>query len=252
VVTPESVELDFDPDLFPSEALELDQENAASLQLYPSGDYAQGYENGAVTPGELAMSGESMVLDDEAFIEMISSPELEFDSDLFSEESIDSDPEDTASIEPYFPWSDANEHDNSTQAPEEQSMPEGLSAPDQAAVAQQVQDESLESDQDTTKPQAALENVSDVFLETPQNSQQEDTTKLSAQAPAERSIPEEASAADETALTEDKPSNSLTQEEQRLDASNFEVDLLQPEVLNPSRSDNEKKNNRNSDSEANQ
>jgi hypothetical protein len=193
-----------------------------------------------------------MTLDDEAFIEMISSPELEFDSDLFSEETLDSEQEDTASIQPYLSESDANGHDNSTKAPEEQAMPESLSAPDQAALGEQVQDESLEFTQDTTKPQEALANDSLPFPETAGEEEQEDTTNLSAQAPAARSRLEEAIAADETTLTEDKPSDSMKQEEQRLDASNFEVDLRQPKALNPARSDDEKKNNRNSDSEANQ
>ncbi len=193
LVAPESVESDFDPDLFPSEALELDEENAASLQPYPSGNYANRHDNSTEVFEAQAMLGEPVALEDEAFIEMISSPELEFDSDLFSEETLDSEHEDTASVQPYLSGSYANGHNNSTEAPEER----------------------------------------------------EDTTNLSAQAAAERSRLEEAIAADETLLREDEPSNSMTQEEQRLDASNFEVDLHQPEALNPDQSDNEKKNNSN-------
>lgn len=87
---PESVELDFEPDLFPSEALELDQENALRMR--------------AAASEELAIPEELNVFDDETFIEMqwdepadstseevISS--LESDSSL--DETLNSQPEET-------------------------------------------------------------------------------------------------------------------------------------------------------------
>jgi hypothetical protein len=88
LATPESVESDFEPDLFPSEALELDQEHAMHIT--------------AASPEELAMPGEPTVLDDDPFVEMLwdeptdslteeitPSPESRFGSDLFPEQTHD-------------------------------------------------------------------------------------------------------------------------------------------------------------------
>lgn len=86
----EVVELDFDPGLFPSETLELDQENANKLSTSE--------------PLDLAVKAELVAPEDEAFVEMqwndpidntteetIASSELQSNSDSLSKPAIDSD-----------------------------------------------------------------------------------------------------------------------------------------------------------------
>jgi hypothetical protein len=86
----ESVESDFEPDLFPPETLELDQEHAIQIT--------------AASPEELAMPGEPTVLDDDPFVEMLwdepidslteeiaPSPESRLDSDVFPQPIRDSE-----------------------------------------------------------------------------------------------------------------------------------------------------------------
>jgi hypothetical protein len=127
---PETVESDFDPDLFPQEALELDRENAVNA----SADVSE----------QLHISGEPLVFEDENFVEMqwdeptdssteeaiveqdasasIASSELEFGSDFFSGEALNSEPETEVSA----------------------ALPETLNP--------QVQDDSSDSTSDTTLP----------------------------------------------------------------------------------------------------
>ena len=136
---PESVESDFEPELFPSEALELDQENALSLSATPL--------------EELTTSKDPHALEDEMFIEMqwdepidgtteerITSPELEFHWDSSSQATVDREQEDTLS----------------------ESMPQGQLAPNHEALGEKVQDESRDIIPDTPLPPQTWENESDI------------------------------------------------------------------------------------------
>lgn len=142
LATPESVESDFEPDLFPSEALELDQEHAMQIT--------------AASPEELAMPGEPTVLDDDPFVEMLwdeptdslteeITPSLEarFDSDLFAEPTSDSE---------------QGKADNAN-----------VTAPNE-----EVQEESSQSASETTASPDASEDVATVPPEAAQTSQQPD------------------------------------------------------------------------------
>lgn len=148
---PESVELDFEPDLFPSEALELDQENALRIN--------------AAASEELVIPEELIAFEDETFIEMqwdepadstseevISSLESDFDSDLLSQETIDSQPENVV---------------------EEAMLGESI-ALDDAAWSEDGWDKSLESRQDATLPSERLVDESDSSLDETLDSQLEE------------------------------------------------------------------------------
>ncbi|HEY9637267.1 MAG TPA: hypothetical protein V6D14_27955 [Coleofasciculaceae cyanobacterium] len=160
-VIPESVESDFEPELFPSEVLELDQENRLSLNT--------------TAPEELATSGEAIALEDETFIEqwdepvngtteeMIASPELVLDWDSSSQAMIDLEQEGEV---------------NAARSGEPL-------APHEKASNEKVQDESIHSSQDTTLPSQALDNQSDVSLEAAQHSEQHNAARNSALTPEE-------------------------------------------------------------------
>ena len=267
---PESVESDFEPDLFPSEALELDQEQAQRIN--------------AAAPEELAIPEEVIAFEDEAFIEMqwdepadstseeiISSLESEFDSDLLSEEPLDSEleeavnaampgesiaPDDAAWSEDR--WDEPSQNRQNTTLPPETSttewdssleetinsqpeelvdevMPEEPITPNEAAWNEEGWDKSSENTQNTTLPPETLADESDSSLEETLGSQPEEAVN--------EAIPGEPIAPEDTPLTEDEPSDSLTKEAQPLDKS---------KALNPEQPDNQKKKNSESDSEANQ
>lgn len=129
---PESLDLDFDLDLFPSAALELDQENA-------------NISESVATAGASALTRHEDLnaFEDEAFVEMlweeqidstieemIASPELEFDSDFFLQEAPDSQLDSTLNF-------------------------------DKEASSKQVQEQSLDDTQDSTLPTQTLDNGSD-------------------------------------------------------------------------------------------
>lgn len=142
---PESVELDFDLDLFPSAALELDQENA-------------NISESVATEGssDLTRHEDLNVFEDEAFVEMlweeqidstieemIASPEFEFDSDFFLQEAPDSQLDSTINS-------------------------------DEEASSKQVQAQSLDDTQDTTLPTQTLNNGSDLISQKGLDIKQED------------------------------------------------------------------------------
>jgi len=251
---PESVESDFDPDLFPSEALELDQENAASLS--------------ATTPEEVAMPEEVVVLDDENFVEMLwdeptdstteemtSSPESEFDSDFFSPESLDSQQEERADVQ--------NSELVRESALEELARFEELMASQEEPLDEKLGDVLSDSTQGATLPSQALEDNSNSFSQETLDSQQEDTViqpsspENSGAAPQELAqtwdLPKlgESVTSEHQALSEDEPADNFKQEAQASDESNFDIDLPKLETLNSEQPDNPKKKNSNSDSEAN-
>jgi hypothetical protein len=89
--------------------------------------------------------------------------------------------------------------------------------------------------QNTTLPPETLADESDSSLEETLGSQPEEAVN--------EAIPGEPIAPEDTPLTEDEPSDSLTKEAQPLDKS---------KALNPEQPDNQKKKNSESDSEANQ
>ena len=242
---PESVELDFEPELFPSE---LEQENAIGVQPWTTPQGADGQENSdATTPEELAIPGEPFPVGEETFFEMqwdepidgtteemISSPELEFELNSFPQETLSFVQEDAVS--------------DRAAAYEEPAMPGELSPPDDEARSENAADESIDNAHDTTLPSQALDNESDVFLEEVPYSEQEgffnvqpfeyensEATLEEVPPPTELNPPDN----EALALSEDEPLDSLT-EAQRVDAPNIDTDLAQPEDLNPEHPDNEK------------
>jgi hypothetical protein len=150
-VVPESVDSDFEPELFPSEALELDQENTINLL-------------NATTPG-FTNSGEPVSLEEETFLdemqwddatdstteERISSPELGVELHGSSPSTIEPQPEGTVS---------------STQPGESLT-------PDREAGSQMVQDESIHDIPATRLPPQAFDNELDVSPDAAQHAEQQ-------------------------------------------------------------------------------
>jgi hypothetical protein len=242
---PESVELDFEPELFPSE---LEQENAIGVQPWTTPQGAEGQENSDATAAEeLAMPGEQFPVGEETFFEMqwdepidgtteelISSPELEFELNSYPQETLGFVQEDTVS--------------DRAAGFEEPAMPGELSPPDDEAWSENLADESIDHTQDTTLPSQALNNESDVFVEEVPYSEQQDSFNVqpfeyenSEATLEELPPPTELNPPDNEALalSEDEPSDSLT-EAQRVDEANIDTDLAQPEDLNPDHPDNQK------------
>jgi hypothetical protein len=149
-VVPESVDSDFEPELFPSEALELDQENTINLL-------------NATTPG-FTNSGESVSLEQETFLdemqwddatdstteERISSPELGVEWHGSSPSTIEPQPEGTVS-----------------------STPPGESlTPDREAGSKRVQDNAIHDILDSQLPPQAFDNELNVSPDAAQHSEQ--------------------------------------------------------------------------------
>ncbi|HEY9607354.1 MAG TPA: hypothetical protein V6C85_37565 [Allocoleopsis sp.] len=122
LATPESVESDFEPDLFPSEALELDQEHAMHMT--------------DTSPEELAMPGEPTVLDDDPFVEMLwdeptdslteeitPAPESRFDSQPLPGQTHDLEPGEADSTEATTPNEQVQE-ESSQKAPGTTASPD--------------------------------------------------------------------------------------------------------------------------------
>ncbi len=251
---PGSVESDFEPDLFPSEALELDQENAQSLRA-------------ASTP-ELAMSEEPLE-EDEKFIEMlwdepidstteeaIASSELEFDLDIFREDALDSQQQDIGSngvegldeiarLRGLIASEDEVLHDEVLDdisiGPQETTLPSPTLKDDPDSVLQQTLDSSQQKDAISEQPYPS-ERLADDELDTPYGQASAldangaapptptveangsvsggatpDSEAVATLGASELAIPEDAIAPDRGALTEDKPLDSLTQEVQQVD-----------------------------------
>jgi hypothetical protein len=115
------------------------------------------------------------------------------------------------------------------------ALPGESIAPDDASWSEDGWDKSSENTQNTTLSPETLADESDSSLEETLGSQPEEVVN--------EAIPGEPIAPEDTPLTEDEPSDSLTKEAQPLDKS---------KALNPEQPDNQKKKNSESDSEANQ
>lgn len=226
----EIVESDFDPDLFPSEVLELDRESTVNAGTAASEEFA--------LPGELIAYEEEHVVDEMQWDEptdgtteeaiaqwdetaSLASPELKFDSDFLTQEALDTEPGSEGSA----------------------ALP--------GALREAVHDESFERTQDPTLAQNSLENGSNTLPEVGGDLEQQDSET------GEDTSPENKVATEQEQVqlsaegwSEQAPSQSEMQGAQASDESNFEVNFPQSEVLNSEQPDNPKTINSDSDSQA--
>jgi hypothetical protein len=166
----ESLESDFDPDFFSFEALELDQEDALSVQPFANEDQ---------TFMELLLD-EPVESTTE---EMIASPELEFEWGFFSQEAFE------------LEQAEAVSH----------AMPGEHIAPDNEALSEKVEDESLDPIQNITLPPQTLDNESDAFPDAAVDSEPQEAVSGSVAAPKEPVKPGGVIAPDNEALRKEKP-----------------------------------------------
>ncbi len=233
----ESLESDSDPDVFLSDILELDQEDAdvneavatqeapedlAGKDCLPARSDAEGYGSRAsdraqaLGTSDLTRHEALNVFEDEAFVEMlweeqidstieemISSPELEFDSDFFLQEAPGSQLDSALNL-------------------------------DEEAFSKNAQGKSLNYTQDAILPTQRLDDELDTTSQERLEFQQEDEL-----------------ISENKALSEHQQSDNLNQEGQTLDKSKFERNVPQPNRLNPDQSDNSPKKGSDSNSEAN-
>lgn len=208
----EIVESDFDPDLFPSEVLELDRESTVNAGTTASEQFA--------LPGEFIAYEDDHVVDEMQWDEptdstteeaiaqwdetaSLPSPELDFNSDFQTQDALDSEPGAEGSV----------------------ALP--------GALREMEQDESSERTHDPILPQDTLENVSNRLPEVGGDlGQQNSETR-------ENSSPENIVAAEQEhvqlsgeGLSEEAPSESQMQGAQASGESNFEVNFPQSDVLN--------------------
>ena len=161
----ESLESDFDPDFFSFEALELDQEDALSVEPFANEDQ---------TFMELLLD-EPVESTTE---EILGSPELEFEWGFFSQEAFE------------LEQAEAVSH----------AMPGEDIAPDNEALSEKVEDESLDPIQNITLPPQTLDNESDAFPDTAVDSEPQEAVSLSEAAPKEPVKPGGVIAPDNEAL----------------------------------------------------
>jgi hypothetical protein len=217
----ELVESDFDPDLFPSEALELDQETTIQASVANSGELIT-QEN---EPAYIAFEDEHVVDEmrwdeptDSTTEEAIApwdatasfaSPELELDSDFFTQEVLDTDLEGEGST----------------------AMP--------GALREEVPLEASDPRQDPISPQDVLDNDSDNLAESGVNLEQQESENVEPSSSNNQVVTSQEQiqpSAEE--FTEDTASQNQTQEEQVSSESNFQVNFPQAEALNSEQSDN--------------
>jgi hypothetical protein len=174
----EAVELDFDPDLFPSETLELDQESVSGTGAIAA--------DGRVIPEELIAIEEEIVID-----------EMEWDepTDSTTEEAIASSGldfhEEAVSEQPSM-------QESSTETPVQATTSEDHSTGDGEAFREEVQNQLLDSTQDTTLPPPVL-------LEAALNPEPQDGETVSSETPLQPAISEE----DREAFSEEVQNQSL-------------------------------------------
>jgi hypothetical protein len=273
---PDSIESDFDPDLFPSEALELDQENTLSAS--------------SEAPEEIGVPRESNVLEDEAFVEMlwdepvdstteemISSPDLEFETNVFPQTPLDSPREnpvnDTLSdSEAKRDRSQSNQLDSELIAPAYEALDElvaedtpakvpsqpsteyppanptdlGLNILNNQILSEDMWNDAPNNTQELAMSPEPVENQVDSLLEASldagqqeavaQPSDLEDTVVV----PEEIVMPEELVVADNEALAEVELSDRFAQEAQTSSETDFDTTSPQPETTNPEQPDNQK------------
>jgi hypothetical protein len=145
---------------------------------------------------------------DSATEEAIASPK--FDSDSVSQSDLELEQEEAVSQQPSL-------HENSTETLAESATSNDLS--DREAVREEVQNESLDTHQDTTLPSPALDQEANALPD----------ATLKAQQP---------SSGDLSVLD--------TEDAQRLEPGNVDIDVHQPEAFNPEQPDHEKKKESNS------
>ena len=285
----EAVELDFDPDLFPSETLELDQESVSGTGAIAA--------DGRVIPEELIAIEEEIVIEemewdeptDSTTEEAIASSGLDFHEEAVSEQpsmqqSSTETPVQATTSEDHstgdgeaFREEVQNQLLDSTQDttlpppvlleaalnPEPQDgetvrsetpLQPAISEEDREAFSEEVQNQSLDSTEATTLPAPALAEPSDALPVDALDFEQQDAVNVEHSEQENNAVPSDELAkpqkliapASET-LRENKCSDSLVEEAQRLERSNFDVDLPQPDALNSEQPDNEKKKPSNSD-----
>jgi hypothetical protein len=212
----ESVELDFDPDLFPTDALELDPESAMKANALGSDRLGIPEEVVALEDGTVIDEMQWDEPTDNATEEAIASPKL--DSDSVSQFDLELEQEEAVSQQPSL-------HENSTETLAESATSKDLS--DREALREEVQNESLDSNQDTTLPSPALDQEANALPDATVELQQQDTLSENLDL---ANLP---SSSELSAL--------VTEEVQGLEGGNVDVDLHQPEAFNPEQPDHEKK-----------
>lgn len=238
----ESVASDFDPDLFPSEALELDQESTIQRREATSSEFVPPsalIEQGDA-PTYFAVEEENVVneirwdeptdsMTEEALMaqwDAVASfppPELEFDSDFFTPDALDTDLEgDDITIMPGALRDEG--YEESSDATPNPMLPQDVLAHDLEPL-----------------PKA------EVDLGQPKSEHLEPSTPEHQVLPLQEQVPP--SAEDLTQDTSSENQN-LTPEAQASGESNFEVNFPQTEVFNSEQSDNPQKMNLSSDTDA--
>lgn len=230
---PTAAESDFEPDLFPSEALELDQETTIQASVADSGELIVGEHE----PAYFAVEDEHVVDEmrwdeptdsttEEAIAQWdttasFDSPALELDSDFFTQEALDTDVQGEGST----------------------AMP--------GALREEGHSEASDPRQDLVSPQDVLENGSDNLAESGVNLEPQDSGNVEPSTPNHQGVtsPESSQPSTEE-FSENRTSENLTQEGEVSTESNFQVNFPQAEPLNSEQSDNPEKINPGSDSEA--
>lgn len=236
----ESAASDFDPDLFPSEALELDQEStiqrheATSEEMFPPSELIE-QEDGATY---FAVEEENFVdemrwddptdgITEEALmaqwdaVASFPAPELEFDSDFFTQDALDTDLEGEGNT----------------------IMP--------GALRDEGHAESSDPTPDLMLPQDVLAHDSEPLPKAEVDLGQQKSQSVEHSTPEHQVLPpQEQVAPSAEGLTEDTPSENLTLEAQASGESNFEVNFPETEAFNSEQSDNPQKMNPSSDAEA--
>ena len=185
----ESLESDFDPDFFSFEALELDQEDALSVQPFANFEALELDQEDALSVQPFANEDQTfmeLLLDEpveSTTEEMIASPELEFEWGFFSQEAFE------------LEQAEAVSH----------AMPGEHIAPDNEALSEKVEDESLDPIQNITLPPQTLDNESDAFPDAAVDSEPQEAVSGSVAAPKEPVKPGGVIAPDNEALRKQKP-----------------------------------------------
>jgi hypothetical protein len=273
---PDSIESDFDPDLFPSEALELDHEDTLSAS--------------SEAPEEIGVPRELNALEDETFVEMlwdepvdstteemISSPDLEFETNVFPQTPQDLQREnpvnDTLSdTEAERDRSQSNPWDSELIAPDHealdepvvegspakvppQSSPEyppanptdlGINILNNQILSADMWNDASNNTQEIVLPPEPVETQVDPLREASLDARQQEAVSPQHSGSDDSVVsedivmPEELVVIDNEALAEVELSDRLAQEAQTSSETEFDTTLPQPETTNPEQPDNQK------------
>jgi hypothetical protein len=185
----ESLESDFDPDFFSFEALELDQEDALSVQPFANFEALELDQEDALSVQPFANEDQTfmeLLLDEpveSTTEEILGSPELEFEWGFFSQEAFE------------LEQAEAVSH----------AMPGEHIAPDNEALSEKVEDESLDPIQNITLPPQTLDNESDAFPDAAVDSEPQEAVSGSVAAPKEPVKHGGVIAPDNESLRKEKP-----------------------------------------------